>query len=451
MVIIIEDKLKLKDIHSDVIIVIPILSDILLHPVVNTICVVGISTPTDLYVIPINHSQARCLSVDDLIDVKFQVAFTPNKKITSHMIPFWECADMASIEYLDAGKITIPESFLTLHHRKMYERFDGYPNVNTSVALMKHVEFLETYSTHLWLHSELGFRGIQFNPSSEPYKFLNEVAIPALTFIEKSGLQVDENLIEQHLSNRTQHSIQHGKVYSEYNLYTTTGRCSNKFAGLNFAALNKSDGIREIFKSRFENGVLVNADFESFHLRLIADMIDYQFPLDIPVHEYLGRQYFNKTVLTPEEYEESKKITFRLLYGENRDSNIPEFFNKVYDYVDMLMVLIQKQEYIISPYYHRRIYKDNIEDPTPQKIFNYIIQLAETELNLTSVCKLQPLFQGKQSKPILYTYDSLLFDFCLDDGKEFMKDVIQVLSHNGKFPMRVSYGANYHDLKRFEL
>ena len=35
--------------------------------------------------------------------------------------------------------------------------------------------------------------------------------------------------------------------YTEYNLYTSTGRPSNKFGGVNFAALNKEDGSRNSF------------------------------------------------------------------------------------------------------------------------------------------------------------------------------------------------------------
>ena len=48
-----------------------------------------------------------------------------------------------------------------------------------------------------------------------------------------------------------------GLVYSEYNPYTTTGRPSNRFGGTNFAALNKTDGSREKYISRFDGGMLV--------------------------------------------------------------------------------------------------------------------------------------------------------------------------------------------------
>jgi len=130
---------------------------------------------------------------------------------------------------------------------------------------------------------------------------------------------------------------------------------------------------------------------------------------------------------------------------------VPEFFVKVYEYVDMLMVLLNQNGYILSPYFKREIRKDRIEEPTPSKVFNYMIQLAETEMNLAAINKLKPLFDGMRSCPVLYTYDSVLFDYDMTDGKELLTDTIRILSHDGKFPMRVDYGTNYNDLKRLYL
>ena len=91
--------------------------------------------------------------------------------------------------------------------------------------------------------------------------------------IERNGLKTYEKII-----------------YSEYNPYTSTGRPSNRFGGLNFAALNKSDGSRKQFISRFSNGVLVEMDFDAYHLRLIADKIGYDFPSG-SVHEHMSKFY----------------------------------------------------------------------------------------------------------------------------------------------------------------
>ena len=42
-----------------------------------------------------------------------------------------------------------------------------------------------------------------------------------------------------------------GLEYTQYNPYTSTGRPSNRYNGINYAALNKEDGTRDRFVSRF--------------------------------------------------------------------------------------------------------------------------------------------------------------------------------------------------------
>ena len=58
-----------------------------------------------------------------------------------------------------------------------------------------------------------------------------------------------------------------GIEYTQYNLFTSTGRPSNTFNGINYAALNKEDGSRNRFISRFENGMLVEFDFDAYLLQ----------------------------------------------------------------------------------------------------------------------------------------------------------------------------------------
>jgi hypothetical protein len=423
----------LNELKNKELLVIPILSDRNLHPMKNSLAVLGVSTRTESYFFTIEHVDASELDINILREWKStKPVWTLDKKLLSHLLP-WNLLDVNSIEYLSSGVVTDYKEFQSNSYKQFCHMFENLrtpkcSKLNSIAPLMKHIEFLENGFIHAW-------SVIDTFKESQAYTFLNDIAIPALGFVERSGIYAESQL-----------------EFTEYNLYTTTGRCSNKFGGINYAAINKKDGSRKRYISRFERGMIVSSDYESFHLRLIADMIGWEFPAELPVHEYLGRQYFNKTeALTPEEYEESKLLTFKLLYSERRDKNVPEFFTAVYDYVDMLMVLLDRNGYILSPYYKREIKKDKIDSPTPQKVFSYMIQLAETELNLTTINKLQPLFKNKQSKPVLYTYDSLLFDFCLDDGKDLLIEAIKILSHDGKFPMRVFYGQNYHDLKKLTL
>jgi hypothetical protein len=424
---------------------IPIFVDDKAHKAINALCALCVVQGSASYLLTFDHNDA--LRLDPAVLNKFDDVeiWTPSKKILMHALPSIRTVyDIESIEYLTTSKVTEASTFYTLYHQRTYAMYDKHVRINRSLALMRHIEWLEAYIEHL--NGLLSIRQETINSSA--YQFMNEIAIPATQYLESSGVHVETAQSVAKYGPRINRYIQNDLLYSEYNLFTTTGRPSNKFGGVNFAALNKRDGSREMFTSRHDDGLLVMADFESFHLRLIADMIGFELPTDIAVHEYLGRQYFDVAELTPEQYEEGKQITFRLLYGDDRDTNVPEFFTAVYKYIDMLTMLMEIQGYITSPYYKRAIRKSDIESPTPAKIFNYMVQLAETELNLAAIHKLQPIYQAARSKLTLYTYDAILIDYSMADGKELLNSTLEVLSHGGRFPMRVYYGNTYQEMKK---
>lgn len=427
------------------VLIIPILSSNNKHPENNSISVLSISTyDNQFYIIPINHNEGKNLNLSEIEKIlSNKVIWTPDKKLLLSFFKNKSILDVNSLKYLTSNEILEKNNFLTPVHLKMDSMFSNF-NVNRAIPIFKHIDFLKKYSDGCW--NVINSTNLRIQ--TDAYKFLNDIAIPSLYLMEKSGLHVDEKLTIKKYGEDIKNFIKDGLIYSQYNLFTTTGRCSNKFGKINFAALNKKDGSRTIFDSRFENGLLVMADFESFHIRLIADLINYNFPTNISIHSFLGNQYFNKTELSEEEYEESKKISFKLLYGEERRDDIPDFFKKVYLFSDKLMKDLITTGTIQSPYFNRDIKIENIENPHPSKLLSYLIQLAETELNLSSLQKMQSLFENSQSKAILYTYDSVLFDFSLDDGKELLIEAIKVLSHDNKFPMRIYYGKDYHNLKK---
>ena len=90
---------------------------------------------------------------------------------------------------------------------------------------------------------------------------------------------------------------------------------------------------------------------------------------------------------------------------------------------------------------------NKIQNPTPNKILNYIIQSAETYNNIISVKQVIDYLENKQSKVILYTYDSFLVDYSASDGKEVLTEIKKLLEING-YIVRIAYGANYNSLKK---
>ena len=81
------------------------------------------------------------------------------------------------------------------------------------------------------------------------------------------------------------------------------------------------------------------------------------------------------------------------------------------------------------------------------KLFNYTIQLMETENNMRVLSQLIPEIKNDKSKLILYSYDSFLLDFDMEDGLNYLKKVKEIIEQNGKFPVKVSWGVDYHEMK----
>ena len=269
-------------------------------------------------------------------------------------------------------------------------------------------------------------------------------AIDNFFAIEQNGLQVDKKIYTDKFQSN---GIHNNKVYTEYNLYTSTGRPSNKFGGVNFAALNKEDGSRESFVSRFEQGMLLEFDYDAYHVRLIADIIEFDLP-EGSVHEYFGKQYFGVDKLSHEQYEESKKITFRLLYGgiDKDFAKIP-FFGEVKNYVSSLWKAYKRYGFVKTEYFKRPMHKNNLNDMNPNKLFNYQLQAAETEHNMLVLNELNDHMINMSSKLILYTYDSFLIDYDLRDGKEAIKSIKDVISEQNKYPVKLKAGVNYNVMK----
>ena len=202
-----------------------------------------------------------------------------------------------------------------------------------------------------------------------------------------------------------------------------------------------------MIKVKDPNQFLVEFDYDSHHVRLVAKLIGYDLP-DGNLHEYFGRQYFNTPVLTPEQYNESKTITFRMLYGnlytEYRDI---KFFKMVHEYRQELWKAFKSQGHILAPMTNRKIIASNFDDMSQNKLFNYVLQGYETDVNNIMLSRILKYLYTKQSKLILYTYDSFLFVYDLRDGKEFVNDIRNILNDYG---MRTSLkvGKNYNDVKR---
>jgi hypothetical protein len=177
-------------------------------------------------------------------------------------------------------------------------------------------------------------------------------------------------------------------------------------------------------------------DYNAYHPRLIGKLIKFDMP-DGNVHEWLAEQYGCSV-------DESKGITFQLLYGGIDDDfrKIP-YFNAVADYIDNLWIETQKQGYLQTP--HREIPLSWIEQPNAQKVFNYLLQAVETEMNIEVIRKLLDYIKDKPISFCLYLYDSFLFDCPIDMNIEWARKLKEIIE-NGGFPVKASWGLDYGKL-----
>jgi len=167
--------------------------------------------------------------------------------------------------------------------------------------------------------------------------------------------------------------------YGKYNLFTSTGRPSNTFNGVNLAALNKDDGSRGCFVSRYEDGVLLEIDFESYHPRIICDIIDYN--IDGNMYEHLCSLYYPDELITPDLIKLSKENTFRQIYGGVDKAYLGiDFFRKINDFTRSLYSFYKKSKYIELPS-GRKLRIGDDTDINSHKIFNSTV--GASHLNST--------------------------------------------------------------------
>ena len=187
--------------------------------------------------------------------------------------------------------------------------------------------------------------------------------------------------------------------------------------------------------------MLIEMDYDAYHLRLIGEVVGYKFPKG-SVHKHMAKLY-------KVDYEEAKSLSFQYLYGHIPDDVLKSnpFFKKVQVYIDEVWKRYKSNNFIESDIYNKRIYRNNLSDMNKNKVFNYLIQLMETESNMSMLTQLVPKIKDYKSKLILYSYDSFLFDFHIKDGLDFIKMVKATIEQKGKYPVKVAKGWNYHEMK----
>ena len=399
------------------------------HPSLTTPCVLYYNDFQKGYIIPINHSEGFPFSIEKIQTFLQEIpkVYLLDHKWHSYYLDIPNAIDLYFTALDVDGKVEDFQCYTPVH-LDFYEKFKYSNEVNTLIPISKHYERCECMFEMVKKYIGLELNTEWQSKYTEVYRW-----------VEEQGILVDEKLFDKYFETPWKaRSVKDSRVYSSYNLYNITSRPTNAFNSINFLAFNKENGSRTAFIP--QNDIFVEFDFDGYHIRLIADAMHTDIPQNQSIHEYLGKQYFNKEELTPEEYQEAKKITFRQMYNgvEEEYMNI-EFFEDVYHTVRAMWTAYTNNGFLELPN-GRKLTQENAN---PQKLFNYYIQCLETVNNVKKLSKLKEYLQNKQSKVLLVVYDSILIDYSVEDGKGTLSDIKNILEEGG-YRVKAKKGHNYN-------
>jgi hypothetical protein len=384
-----------------------------IHPAQNSICAIYFRPLNDYkgYLLPIYHTESSLLFEDDvfLLIKNLEKIFVKDKKEFLHYFPLKQTFDVTFPNQIEI-KYTVAHEFIYSKHK---QRTD----VNTIIPIVKHYEYCEAL-----------FEEIEHLIDKPVNQFYNEKASWVFCSIEKSGLHVNIDLYSKYFNETTE-----PYVFTKYNYKTLTTRPSNTFNKVNYAALNKENGCREAFIPR--NSTFIEFDISAYHPTLLAKLVDYDFGNE-DIYSHFAEIYGM-------DRQNAKILTLQQLYGGilPQYENL-EFFKKVKVYVDDLWEVFNNSGQVIVPISGYCFKKDKLENMNPQKLLNYLIQNLETAYNIELMWEFFKILKGKNTKLVLYTFDSFLFDFSINE-----KDLIQLISnvftkHNLTY--QIKNGINYN-------
>ena len=370
------------------------------------------------YILCLNHNESFSLDKQDveewLISYTEKI-FVLNKKEALYYFPYPE--KLFDINFIEKPDLTAVLG--TNSHTYYYRKYPSLSNTNCLIPISKHYEQNENIFNII----EPIVRKYDGN---DIYNFNNKKLTYVFHHIEENGIKLDKGCFFDCYGENLRHpefNISKSRIYGQYNLYTTTGRPSNAYNTINFAALNKTNGERMCYRP--DNDILVEMDFNGYHPRLIGELVGYPLHAD-NIYDDLGIE---------------KTVMFENLYGGIRKEHINHpYFKHVQMFIDDMW-----DTYQYDKSYSTSLRTFNLGEVNNQtKMFNYIIQGLETYTNVNILSDIIEYLQDKKTKIILYTYDAFLFDFSKEDGTEVLHKLVELM----KYPVSVKAGKNYHNLKK---
>ena len=390
------------------------------HPALNNISLVYFRpiTASKGFMICLDHSETLSINnsiVNELL-ASVECLWVRDKK---NALYYFQIKSLRDINILTPPYIQEQ----TQAHTYFYNKYPENLKINKIIPVVKHYEYCEN------IYNKTKQHFTQDVP--QHFDFYNNKSTIAFFGIEKNGININETVFNQHFPQiNPLYSIRDNKIYTNYNLFTTTRRPSNTFNGLNFAALNKESGAR---KSFVPTGKFIEYDISAYHPNLAARLVSFDFEGQ-DVHQIFADMYGTS-------YKEAKELTFKQLYGGVfKEYEHLEFFQKIKKFIDNNWNEFNNLGETIVPISGYCFKKSELENMNPQKLFNYILQNLETSMNVCILTALNKLLKGKNTKLVLYTYDSFLLDY--DESENLLKDIEDIFKSK-KLQIKIKHGTSY--------
>ena len=399
------------------------------HPTLTDLSLIYIRPLNDKkgYIMCLNHNESLSIDKIELLDWLLNHTgklWTLDKKKALHWL--YPLSDkLFDVNFLEPVDIKSLDNACISYY---YSKHNALSNVNCLIPISKHYEICETiFDIALPIIK-------QYTLSDVTFQFNNFRTANVFYNIETNGIKVDKNCFIDYYQGKLinpQFNLNRSKIYTQYNLYTTTSRPSNTFNSINFAALHKDNGERACFKP--ENDKFIELDFQGYHPRLIGEMVGFDFPKDKNTYDVLGE-------LLGVTQQEAKELTFKQLYGGVwSEYQYKPFFKDVNMFIDDMWDTYQYGKRLVT---ENKIFIPD-ENITKSKLFNYIVQSKETSTNVQLLELVFSLLEGKKTKLVLYTYDAFLFDYSKEDGN-LIQEIVNILD----YPVNIKQGKTYHGLER---
>ena len=312
-----------------------------------------------------------------------------------------------------------------------------YPHVADPVTIIPIMKVLELARTFVG-----SMRSTVVPMMSAGFLYYHDTYHRALEEMASNGIAIDP-------SHRLAENISGNIIYPSTTIQSLTGRPSISYRSINLNALSKKNDDRALIVSRFPGGRLFEFDYDSFHLRIIAKLIGYEFP-DGNIHEFFARKYFPGQIMTQDVYERAKALTFKNLYSDSGHASGIEFFERLEAYKVEQYSRYCSDGKLTTPLVGRELNAEWHVSMNKDKLFSYLVQATESEINASTLRAVLDYLYPSESKLILYTYDSFLFDYSPNDGREVLHGLKKILEIRG-FPTSISAGINYQSMINVSL